>query len=270
MTPTTFTPELAETLLGFTTVVARQDDVKAAVEVNHDDNRWWPTYVADWRVRMAVAGWSTRVSYAMIDTYANVVKTADACGWDDLVAMGDSELGALVRPLGLTETRIRYLRSLQAFLSDPDAVGGDVLTMPARRLIANFAARVDGASFKVAQCAALYARGYHCGIIPIDSGMVTRLAPCIGITLDAGPVAHEQMRCLLETCATAGAAAYRDLITGHGDRITVPDDAAPTWWLHLVLIYFKRHYLNRPVSTRLCSLRPVCPQVLDCDHPPRR
>ena len=48
-------------------------DVRAAVEANHDDNRWWPASVPDWRVRMTVAGWSTRVSYAMVSTYAGVV-----------------------------------------------------------------------------------------------------------------------------------------------------------------------------------------------------
>ncbi|MGI5232526.1 hypothetical protein [Actinoallomurus sp. CA-142502] len=266
MTPTTFNSDLVDTLLGLTTVVAEQGDVKAAVEANHDDNQWWPGYVADWRVRMAVAGWSTRVSYAMVDTYANVVKTADAHGWDALIGMDDSELASLIRPLGLAEARIRYLRSLQAFLSEPDAAGGDVLTMPATQLITNFAARVDGASFKVAQCAALYARGYHCGIMPVDSGMVTRLAPCLGLTLDRGPAAHERMRCLLENCVTADPTPYRDLIDSYGYRVTIPGHAAPSWWLHLVLIYFKRLYLNRPVSARLCPLRPVCPHVLDCDH----
>ncbi|MCW2945393.1 MAG: hypothetical protein JWR24_2110 [Actinoallomurus sp.] len=266
MTPTTFTAGLADTLLGFATVAARQNDVKAAVEANHDDNRWWPRYVADRRVRMAVAGWSTRVSYAMIDTYAGVVKTADACGWDTLTGMSDAELADLVRPLGLAEARIRYLRSLQAFLTNPDVIGGDLLTVPAGRLISNFAARVDGAAFKVAQCAALYARGYHCGIIPVDSGMITLLAPCLGITLEPGPAAHERMRLLLESCAVADAEAYGDLVAGHGYQVTIPGGAAPTWWLHLVLIYFKRFYLNRPTNPRLCTLRPVCSQVLDCDH----
>ena len=39
----------------------------------------------------------------------------------------------------------------------------------------------------------------------------------------------------------------------------------PTWWMHLVLIYFKRLYLNRP-SKRLCLRRPMCIDVIDCSH----
>src|SRR5713226_2947928 len=72
--PTVFTAELADRLLSFTAVAAAQAGVKAAVEANHDENRWWPACVSDWRMRMAVAGWSSRVSYTMIGTYAVVVK----------------------------------------------------------------------------------------------------------------------------------------------------------------------------------------------------
>lgn len=67
---------------------AGQPDVRAAVEANHDDNRWWPRSVSDWRVGMTVSGWSTRVSYAMIGTYSNVVTQAAALGWDRPAALG--------------------------------------------------------------------------------------------------------------------------------------------------------------------------------------
>ena len=96
---------------------AAQPDVRAAVEANHDDNRWWPLSVSDWRVRMTVAGWSTRVSYAMIDTYSGVVSRADALGWDGLTALDDGAATALVRPLGLAASRVRYLRSLAGFVA---------------------------------------------------------------------------------------------------------------------------------------------------------
>ena len=43
----------------------------------------------------------------------------------------------------------------------------------------------------------------------------------------------------------------------------IPEDADPTWFVHLVLIYFKRLYLNRP-GPRLCQLRPACQAFLDC------
>ena len=38
---------------------------------------------------------------------------------------------------------------------------------------------------------------------------------------------------------------------------------APTWFAHLVLIYFKRLYLNRP-APELCPRRPACPELLEC------
>ena len=98
---TEYTPELAGRLHSFVTRAAALPDVKAAVEANHDDNRWWPIHVQDWRMRMAVAGWSTRVSYDMIGTYAGVVTQANALGWRKLTTLNDESLTRLVRPIGL-------------------------------------------------------------------------------------------------------------------------------------------------------------------------
>jgi hypothetical protein len=262
-------PELGSRLYDLVSVASAQEAVKTAVEANHDNNQWWPLYVDDWRVRMLVAGWSTRVSYAMVGVYAEVVKQADAYGWDALTGFHDQEIVELVRPLGLADARLRYLRSLENFVTASAARGtcGRLpLTRPADDFIEAFAAEVSGASYKVAQCAALYARGYHCGVIPVDSGMVSRLAPLLGMDVGNRPVAHERMRQALETCAAADSSRYRALITERGHRVTIPDQATPTWWLHLVLIYFKRLFLNPPASPRLCSERPVCPALLDCDH----
>jgi hypothetical protein len=135
--------------------------------------------------------------------------------------------------------------------------------MQAEDLIHLFAARVRGAGYKVAQCATLYARGYHCGIIPVDSGMVSRLAPFLGIRLRPGPGAHEQLRRQLETVADAMASQYKELAARLGYQVHIPEDANPTWFVHLVLIYFKRLYLNHP-GPRLCPRRPACNGFLDC------
>ena len=115
---TRYTPDLAERLLSFVTLAAAQPDVKTAVEANHDDNRWWPDYVSDWRVRMTVAGWSARVSYSMINTYAEVVARTDAIGWKKLTALSDRSLSHVVQTLGLVTARVRYVRSLADFI-DP-------------------------------------------------------------------------------------------------------------------------------------------------------
>ncbi len=258
-----YTSALAGRVYELVAAATAQPDVKAAVEANHDDNRWWPLFVSDWRVRMTVAGWSARVSYAMIGTYADVVTRADALGWTELARMDDTSLSAMVRPLGLTAARVGYLRSLAGFIGTSSASTGDLGVTRPEDLIGPFAANVHGAGYKVAQCAALYAGGYHCGIIPVDSGMVTRLAPFLGIKLVNGPIAHEQFRQVLQACTAARADAYRDLVSRLGYDICIPDDADPTWLVHLVLIYFKRLYLNRP-GPRLCPRRPACDDFLDC------
>ncbi|MGI5185408.1 hypothetical protein ACQEVZ_55105 [Dactylosporangium sp. CA-152071] len=245
------------------------DDVRADVEANHDNNRWWPITIADPRMRMLAAGWSTRVSYNMISTYARVIADADARSFDTLTGMADDELTGLVTPLGLPEARITYLRSLDEFLNGYTAAGVDPQAMPANAFIAAFAAKVRQASYKVAQCAALYARGYHCGIIPVDSGMVAHLAPVLGLPLPSGPIAHEHMRRVLQDAVAARAADYRDLIAAKQHAVTLPDGVAPTWWVHLVLIYFKRRYLNRP-HPDVCQRRPVCTTVIGCGHQARR
>lgn len=245
--------------------IATLPDLKAAVEANHDDNRWWPKAVEDPRMRMLVAGWSTRVSYSMVDVYAHVVTEAHRIGYDRITRSRDETIAALVRPIGLPAARLTYLRSLSTFLDGLDAAGTDPLTTDIDVIINRFAAEVRQASFKVAQCATLYARGYHCGVIPVDSGMVTRLAPVLGLCLPAGPIAHEHMRLRLQSCVTDRADDYRDLARTHGHAVTIPGDVTPTWWIHLMLIYFKRLYLNRP-RPQVCQARPVCDAVVGCRH----
>ncbi len=209
---TEYTPELAGRLHSFVTRAAALPDVKEAVEANHDDNRWWPIHVQDWRMRMAVAGWSTRVSYAMIGTYVGVVTQANTLGWRKLTTLNDESLTRLVRPIGLAAARVRYLRSLASFINRSGMSRISLATTAPDDLIASLAAGVGGAGYKTAQCAVLYARGYHCGVIPVDAGMVTKLAPLLGIYLTSGAVAHEQMRKLIQHGVTIYADAYRDLV----------------------------------------------------------
>jgi endonuclease III len=264
---TEYSPQLAERLRDFASRAAALPDVQTAVEANHDDNRWWPAYVQDWRVRMTVAGWSSRVSYAMVGTYASVVGRADTLGWHPLTELNDESLTRLVRPIGLPVARVRYLRSLASFIDQTPASTVGIAEADSDDLIASLAAGVDGAGYNTAQCAVLYARGYHCGVIPVDTGMVTKLAPLIGITLPPGTAAYEHLRKLLQTAVTAHADDYRELASCLGYQITIPPDAAPAWFVHLVLIYFKRLYLNRP-RPGLCPRRPACPVLLGCGCPP--
>jgi hypothetical protein len=263
------TPAEAERIHRLIRHAAGLADVKTEVEANHDENRWWPTSIADPRLRMAVAGWSTRVSYRMIGTYSRVVGEAAATGFDGLVASTDDELAELLTPLGLARSRVGYFRSLTELLVrwEKESVDATAATDESGcdTLIADFARDVRGASYKVAQCAVLYARGYHCGVIPVDSGMVTKLAPALGIPLPSGPIAHERFRYLLEAVVKEEADALRALVGSLGHAVSIPAGTVPSWWAHLVLIYFKRLYLNGP-SPRLCTLRPVCTEITDCAH----
>ena len=194
----------------------------------------------------------------MVETYRDVVQAAEARGFDALANDSYNDLAALVRPIGLPQTRIDYLRSLADLLAlwdkqtiDPSSPSADV-----DDLVADFAERVRGASFKVAQCALLNARGYHSGIIPVDSGMVTKLAPALGIDLPTGPVAHEKFRHAIEAAVHARPDDFRELAAQHDHAVAIPDGVEPTWWAHLVLIYFKRLYLNGP-SHRPADPSPV-------------
>ncbi len=263
------TSDGSDALFRYTASMCRQTDVKRAVEQNHDHNSWWPPDIADWRLRMLVAGWSTRISNNMVSTYARVVSQAAAIGYDEMVELPSVHLRRLVAPLGLSEARLRYFYSLHEYLQKLDSVGCDPLSMNVDEFVEKFAANVDQAGFKVAQCAALYGRGYHCGVIPVDSGMVSKLGPRLGLHLPDGAIAHEVMRRYVETDLHRRATDYRILLGSAQYRVSIPDGATPSWWLHLVLIYSKRLYLNRP-SPRLCRAIPTCSRILDCSCPATR
>ena len=233
---------------------AGQPDVREEVLRNHDDNRWWPRGVEDWRLRMVLAGWSTRVSYNMISTYQSVVSQAVGIGYETLCRLGSDELCDLVGSLGLFRARNQYLRSLRSFIDTLDT-DSEPLTLPNDILISRMAEEVKWASYKVAQCAVLYAKGYHCGVFPVDSGMKDMLGPCLGMQLPSGPIAHEIMRKRIEQLLNGSPNRTYDLARNTGySALDLPADTAPTWWAHLVLIYFKRLYCNKRSPT-LCPLR---------------
>lgn len=264
-TPIAISAAFADRLFGWVSRIAALPQVKDAVEGNHDANRWWPLSITDPRMRMLAAGWSTRINYTMVATYAAVLAEADALGFDQLAGLDDEAIARIVRPLGLRESRIAYLRSLAGFVEALVDEGTNPQHLDADELISRIAAEVDQASFKVGQCAALYVGGYHCGVIPVDSGMVDKLAPFLGLALPSGAAAHERMRHLLQDAVAARAEDYRQLIADLDYAVAIGPDVVPTWWVHLVLIYFKRSHLNRP-HPQVCTQRPACPRVVGCEH----
>ena len=233
-------------------------DVRREVFKNHDDNLWWPRKVQDWRLRMIIAGLSTRVSYAMIKTYQSVVSKINEIGYDRISAFTKEELSELVAPLGLVSSRVRYCQSIIEFMksfqgqNSLDGVSND-------ELIASIAENVYGAGYKVGQCCVLYAKGYYCGVIPVDSGMKDKLSLCLRIPVLKTPYGHELMRKQLESYVSQ--IDCRSIAEDAGYQgLNLPTDRPLTWWAHLVLIYYKRLYCNRPPEK--CPIRTDQPPII--------
>lgn len=242
-------------LINIFEVCSRLNDVNQAVHKNHDDNLWWPLSVNDWRLRMLIAGWSTRISYNMIKTYRKMVNDVTQLGYDSLCNMSDSQLKGLIGSLGLYDTRKKYFLSLIDFINYSKDFEIMLKTQSNDELISLVANNVKGASYKVAQCAILYAKGYNCGIFPVDSGMKDFLGPCIGIDLPNGPIAHDIMRKQLEHQLNQISGDLQRMINHNGySDLTIQPNSTPIWWAHLVLIYFKRFYCNKKNPSN-CPLR---------------
>jgi hypothetical protein len=158
--------------------------------------------------------------------------------------MSDSEITKLTREIGLPKSRCSYLRSLAIFINKHGIEY--CLTSNTDEFIKLFANSVDSASYKVAQCAALYARGYHCGIIPIDSGMCEMLAPIMPKPFLHSGIGHEMVRKRLEEFAQNNSRFLLEQARSH-EWLSVTQ-STPTWWLHLLLIYYKRLYWNQSKS----------------------
>jgi hypothetical protein len=256
------TADPANPLSGILATAAVLPDVRAEVAANHDDNRWWPRRITDWRLRMTLACWSARVSYGMINRYAALVDRVESIGYEALTAAPDQQVLDLLQTIGLQHSRLRVFRSLSQQIHHWKVGNVNPVELSNDGLVETIVTSVDGAGYKLAQCAALYAKGYHCGIIPVDSGMADMLGPCLGLKLPRGGYRHEAMRKKLEAEVLQQPNAFRALpgATGYSQLIRVPVDQPPTWWVHLVLVYFKRSYCNR-MSPEGCPFRPALPAI---------
>lgn len=227
------------------------EDVKTEVVKNYDNNLWWPTDITDKRMRLLIAGLSTRISYGMIATYRQVIVSLNEHNYEGIVKMDDECLSKIVSPLGLLNLRTVYIKSMikfiEKFYNELDEYNNE-------RLISLISKNVYGASYKVAQCCVLYLRGYHCGIMPVDSGMKDVLLPCIGFTKHNGSIANEILRKELEEIVKKLDLESIIKKNGYSELIKIPGNAPFTWWSHLVLIYFKRFYCNKH-RPELCPLR---------------
>lgn len=234
-------------------------DVKSDVIKNHDNNLWWPIEIEDYRKRLLIAGLSTRISYNMINSYRNVINDLNEYSYEQIKEMSEEEIINIIKGLGLSNTRYKYLKSMIDFI---EKYNNDLMTKSNDELIELIANNVSGASYKVAQCCVLYMRGYYCGIMPVDSGMKDIELPCLGFSKYNNAIGHDLLRKQLQQLVENN--DMEDIIKKNGyDELNIPNCKNATWWVHLVLIYFKRHYCNKhnpsecPLANQ-CNIKYMC------------
>lgn len=231
-------------------ICSKQEEVKEAVKKNHDNNLWWPLEVKDYKKRLLIAGLSTRISYNMIDSYRKVINNLNSYSYDEIKNMTEEEIVNIIKGLGLSNTRYKYLSSMINFIEKYD---DEIKTLPSDELIRLIADNVTGASYKVAQCCVLYIRGYYSGIMPVDSGMKDVELPCLGFNQYKNALGHDILRKELEALIKNN--DMEDVIKKNNyEDLNIEDYKNATWWSHLVLIYYKRYFCNKH-NPENCPLR---------------
>ncbi|HKM19845.1 MAG TPA: hypothetical protein VJY47_01335 [Candidatus Dojkabacteria bacterium] len=231
-------------------ICSKQDEVKEAVKKNHDNNLWWPIEVDDYRKRLLIAGLSTRISYNMIDSYRKVINDLNSYSYEEITAMSKEKIINIIKSLGLSSARYKYLSSMIVFIEKYD---NEIKTLSNDELIKLIADNVYGASYKVAQCCVLYLRGYYSGIMPVDSGMKDIQLPCLGFEQYKNASGHEILRKELEELVKDN--NMEEIIKRNGYKeLHIEDFNNATWFCHLVLIYYKRFFCNKHKPEN-CSFR---------------
>lgn len=222
-------------------ICSAMPDVKEDLFKNHDNNMWWPLEVDDYRKRLLIAGLSTRISYNMINSYRKVIDDLNNYSYEEIKNMSKEELISIIKGLGLPNTRYKYLSSMIKFIETYEKELQEKSDDDLIKLIAD---NVNGASYKVAQCCVLYMRGYYCGIMPVDSGMKDVELPCLGFSEYKNAIGHDILRKQLQELVEDN--DMTSIIEENGyAELNIPNYQNATWWAHLVLIYFKRHYCNK-------------------------
>jgi len=210
--------------------------VQGEVDKNFDNNLWWPNTVKDKDMRLIIAGLSTRVSYAMINSYVRVIKQLEQMSFAGFLVLSREDKTKILKPLGLINNRLDYVDSMSQFIRTTPNIDG----LCDDDFLKKVDAEVKGASFKVAQCALLYRKGYPNEIMPVDSGMKDVMLPCLGYLKQKDGYGHELARKLLE----------QDINQIHKLKFIKDNSLEITkdefnWWAHLSMIYYKRAFCNK-------------------------
>lgn len=240
-------------------ICSNQEEVRNAVKKNHNNNLWWPLEVEDYRKRLLIAGLSTRISYNMIDSYRKVINDLNSYTYDEIKNMTEDEIINIIKGLGLSNTRYKYLSSMINFIEKYD---NEIKTLSNDELIKLIADNVNGASYKVAQCCVLYVRGYYSGIMPVDSGMKDVELPCLGFEQYKNALGHDILRKELEALVKDN--NMEEIIKQNGyEELKVENYDNATWFCHLVLIYYKRYFCNKH-NPEICPLRDLVEVKCKC------
>lgn len=234
-------------------VCASQEEVRKEVLRNHDENLWWPLSIKDWKIRFLIAGLSSRVSYQMIKKFQQVREKLTQYSYEEIVSMPEKELRSILKPLGLINLRMRFFKSAVDFIEEIEKTNLDIWSLSNNDLITLIRKKVIGVNYHLAQCCALYVRGYYSGIIPVDSGMFKMFAPCLGLPVPKGAFGYEILRKELEKLTKRVDCRKIAMATGY-QSLNLPKDKPLTWWVHLVLIYCKRIFCNKS-NPENCPLR---------------
>jgi len=79
--------------------ISKNKKVQEEVFKNFENNLWWPSAVKDKKMRLIIAGLSTRVSYAMINSYIKVIRQLENLDYYEFLALGHNKVTEILKPL---------------------------------------------------------------------------------------------------------------------------------------------------------------------------
>lgn len=94
----------------------------------------------------------------MIDSYKKIINDLNSYTYDEIKNMTEDEVINIIKGLGLSNTRCKYLSSMINFIENYD---NEIKALSNDELIMLIAENVPGVSYKVVQCCVLYVRGYY-------------------------------------------------------------------------------------------------------------
>lgn len=87
---------------------------------DNNEHLRWSLEVEDYRKRLLIAWLSTRISYNMIDSYRKVINDLNSYTYDEIKNMMKDEIINIIKGLGLSNARYKYLSSIIDFIEKYD------------------------------------------------------------------------------------------------------------------------------------------------------